>query len=70
MGVGDKFFQQEFKEHIRIHKPKLVALLETRISGYKAEEVCRRSGYDHWHRSEDRELWGGVNTMEFSRCRY
>lgn len=40
-GAGNKYFLREFKEHLRIQKPQFVALLETHISGERAEEYVR-----------------------------
>jgi len=59
-GTGKRNFLQEFKEHVPQHKPQIVALLETHISGVQADEVCRRSGYDSWHRSEAIGFQGGI----------
>ena len=39
-GTRNKYFLWEFNEHVRTHKPQLVVLLETHISGEKAEDVC------------------------------
>lgn len=58
--AGNKYYMREFKEHIRSHKPQLVALLETHISGDKADRVCRRSGFDRWHHGEPCGFRGGI----------
>ena len=37
---------------VQNYKPKIVALCELRISGIKADDFIRLSGYDHSHRVE------------------
>ncbi|KAJ8426906.1 hypothetical protein Cgig2_033461 [Carnegiea gigantea] len=66
-GARNKYFLQEFNKHLRIHRPQFVALLETDISGERAEEVCRRSGYDHWYRSELTGFIGDMDIIGFLR---
>ncbi|KAJ8431348.1 hypothetical protein Cgig2_002071 [Carnegiea gigantea] len=53
--AGNKHFLNEFKEHIRLHKPQIVALMETHISGDRMEEVAwtkyigfEKSVHDNW----------------------
>jgi len=60
-GAGNKYFLCEFREHVRIHKPQVIALLETHISEERAYEVCRRTGHDIWYcgkACEFREAYG------------
>ncbi|KAJ8438813.1 LOW QUALITY PROTEIN: hypothetical protein Cgig2_023847 [Carnegiea gigantea] len=45
----------ELKEHLRLHRPHIVALLETHINRDRVDEVCQRSGYDKWHQIETQE---------------
>ncbi|KAK9195305.1 hypothetical protein WN943_003425 [Citrus x changshan-huyou] len=45
-------FGRTFKMFAQNYKPKLVALCEPRISGIKADDFLRCSGYDHSHRVE------------------
>ncbi|KAJ8452652.1 hypothetical protein Cgig2_004988 [Carnegiea gigantea] len=42
------------------NKPQIAVLLETHISGDRAEAVCRQSGHDSWHRSEADEFQGRI----------
>ena len=39
-GAGSRAFLNILREHIRLHKPSIVGLVETRISGRKAKAVC------------------------------
>lgn len=40
------------KEWGRVHKPSLIILLEPRIGGEVADEVCRKQGKTHWIRAK------------------
>ncbi|KAJ8426908.1 hypothetical protein Cgig2_033463 [Carnegiea gigantea] len=51
-GVGGKHFLNVLKEHIRLHRPPILALLETHISGRKADRVCNNIGYQKWFQME------------------
>lgn len=42
------------------YKPQLVALCEPRISGVKADDFIRYSGYNHSHRVEAAGFSGGI----------
>ncbi|KAJ8443567.1 hypothetical protein Cgig2_020654 [Carnegiea gigantea] len=44
-GAGSNKFLNSIKEHIRMHKPQIIALLETHVSGPAVDEVCRNIGY-------------------------
>lgn len=59
-GAGNRHFLNEFKEHVRIHSPHVLALLETHISGDRADDTCRRSGFDTWHCMEAQGYQGGT----------
>ena len=48
------------KDIIRIHKPTILGLLETRVSGEKADTVCRKLGFDYWVRVEALGFSGGI----------
>ena len=43
-------FRRTLKEFIRIHKPEIVGLLGTKVSGYKADNFCNKLGFDYWVR--------------------
>lgn len=59
-GVGNRHFLNELKEHLRLHKPHILAVLETHISGDRADEICRRSGFDKWYRVEAQGFQGDI----------
>ncbi|KAJ8445416.1 hypothetical protein Cgig2_031229 [Carnegiea gigantea] len=43
-GAGSREFLLMLKEHVRMQSPQIVALLETHISGNRADEVCSNIG--------------------------
>ena len=43
-----------------MYKPSIVALVETRISGTPAQEVCNRIGFRNWFRVEAQGFQGGI----------
>lgn len=43
-GAGGPNFHSLMRDYIRIHHLNFMAILEPRISGSKAEDVCRRIG--------------------------
>lgn len=49
-----------FKDMIRTHKPILVGIFETKLSGSQADDICRRFGFDQWVRVEALCFSGGV----------
>jgi len=51
-GVGSKEFRNILREHIHMHKPSIVALVETRISGKKAQLTCDKIGFRNCFRVE------------------
>ena len=69
-GAGNRHFLNELKEHLREYKPQVLAILETHISGNRADEVCQRSGFDIWHRVEAQGFQGGIwllwDSLEFA----
>ena len=40
-------FLRAFKEYNRIYKPQIFCLVEPRISGHSANNVCKQLGYDN-----------------------
>ena len=48
------------REHIHIHRPNIVALVETRISGTQAQAVCDKIGFRNNYRAEARGFQGGI----------
>jgi len=59
-GAGSREVLHVLREHIRMHKPSIVALVETRISGAKAQDVCNRVGFRNWFRVEAQGFQGGI----------
>lgn len=49
----------ELKEWLRCYKSALIVLLEPRISGAGASNVCKRIGKSHWIMSEANGFNGG-----------
>jgi len=43
-----------------MHKPQIIALLETHVSGPSADEVCRKIGYQGIFRVEAYGHQGGI----------
>lgn len=48
------------KDMIKIHKPDILGLLETRVSGTKADDICNKLGFDDWVRVEALGFSGGI----------
>ncbi|KAJ8431960.1 hypothetical protein Cgig2_024271 [Carnegiea gigantea] len=77
-GASSKSFLCTLKEFIRIYDPKILVLLETKISGQIADAVCNQIGFDSIFKrsdvinlqvisssAQDRDLLGvGVMTLE------
>ena len=49
-GTASREFLRTSKEVLKKYKPDLVGLVETKISGFKADQVCRKLGLDSWSR--------------------
>ena len=48
------------QEHMRIHKPSIIGLVETRISGRRAQEVCDKIGFTNCFRVEAQGFQEGI----------
>lgn len=59
-GVGNPKFHIFLKEYLRDFDPDVVVLVETRISGIKAEKVIRNIGWLKSHRVEARGFSGRI----------
>jgi len=59
-GAGSKQFQNVLQEHIRRHRPSIMALVETRISGSKAQAICNSTGFRRNFRVEAQGFQGGI----------
>lgn len=51
---------REMQEFGRVYKPAVIVLVEPRIFGTMADEVCRKLGMDRWVRSEAEGFSGGI----------
>lgn len=58
--MASKEFVVEMKELLRAFKPKIVILIEPRISGEAADKVCKCLGRKSWIRAEERGFCGGI----------
>lgn len=58
-GAGSTLFIREMSDIRRRFNPKIIALMEPKISGDRAAEVCRSLGKSHWVRSEAQGFSGG-----------
>lgn len=59
-GARKLAFMATFKEIVRINKPNVVALVETHLSGKKAQRVCDRIGFSDQTRVEAQGFSGGI----------
>ncbi|KAJ8423595.1 hypothetical protein Cgig2_030661 [Carnegiea gigantea] len=69
-GAGSNNFLNSIKEHIQMHKPQIITLLETLVNGPTADEICRKIGYQGVFREEacgHQGVANGKNTMFWSQ---
>ncbi|KAJ8422017.1 hypothetical protein Cgig2_007567 [Carnegiea gigantea] len=59
-GAGTHDFMNTLKEHIGMQRPQIVVLLETHISGSRADNVCKRIGFGGQYRVDARGFQGGI----------
>jgi len=59
-GAGNTSFLNTLKELIHKYDPKIVALVETKINGRQAEEVCTKIGFEGQFRVEAQGFSGGT----------
>lgn len=59
-GAASTKFRRSFKTIVRNYNPSLVVLLEPRISGAKADDFIRQSGFENSHRVEAVGFAGGI----------
>lgn len=59
-GAGGPNFPSLIRDYVRMHHLNFVALLETRISGSRAEEVCCKVGLQGCFRVEANGFSGGI----------
>ena len=59
-GAGNPNFRRNFAELIRSHRPSIAVLVETRISGHRAEDISSNLGFNSVCRSEAVGFRGGI----------
>ena len=59
-GAGNARFLNTLKELIRKYDPTILVLVETKISGRQAEEVCKKIGFDGQFRIDAQGFSGGI----------
>ena len=59
-GAGSREFLHVLREHIHSHKPSIVAMVETRVSGPRAQNICDLVGFRNNFRVEARGFQGGI----------
>lgn len=59
-GASNPTFMRNLRDLIAIHKPTILALLETRVSGPVADRVCQQIGWGSWYRVEAAGFSGGI----------
>lgn len=59
-GAASTKFRRSFKTIVRNYNPSLVVLLEPQISGAKADDFIRKSGFESSHRVEAVGFAGGI----------
>ena len=62
-GAGSKEVLNILREHIHMYKPCIVALVETRISGSRAQLVCDKIGFRNRFRVEAQGFQGGIRVL-------
>ncbi|XP_016195052.1 uncharacterized protein LOC107636029 [Arachis ipaensis] len=62
-GAASESFSRTFLEIVRINKPDIVILLETRCSGEKARKIISKSGFEFYHIEEAVGFSGGIWVM-------
>ncbi|KAJ8424161.1 hypothetical protein Cgig2_032096 [Carnegiea gigantea] len=58
--AGCREFLNNLKELMHMHKPSIIALLETHISGARVDEVCSKIGFHSQYRMEAQGFQGGI----------
>ena len=59
-GAASGEFRRSFKTMIKNYNPSMVVLMEPRISGVKADDFIKKSGFDYLHRVEAMGFSGGI----------
>ena len=59
-GADNSKFLRVLKEHIRLRRPSIVALVETHISGARAQAICDKVGFEGYFWVEAQGFQGGI----------
>ncbi|KAJ8438912.1 hypothetical protein Cgig2_007757 [Carnegiea gigantea] len=59
-GAGSSEFLKVLKEHIRMQRPNVVALVETHILGPTAQAICEQIGFNGCYRVEAQGFQDGI----------
>jgi len=59
-GAGNREFLNILHEHLRLHQPSIIGLVETHVSGRRAQEVCDKIGFTNCFRVEAQGFQGGI----------
>lgn len=59
-GEASSNFRRAFRIIVNNYKPSLVVFMEPHISGSKADEFIKKSGFDNSHRVEAVGFSGGI----------
>ncbi|KAH9772083.1 reverse transcriptase domain-containing protein [Citrus sinensis] len=59
-GAGSPNFRRTFAALVKNYNPKIVAIFEPRVSGKKADDFIKKSGFDRSHRVEANGFSGGI----------
>ncbi|XP_019151953.1 PREDICTED: uncharacterized protein LOC109148673 [Ipomoea nil] len=59
-GAASRKFRRILGNFTKVYKPEIVCLLETKVSGAQANDICCRLGFDEWLRVEAFGFSGGI----------
>lgn len=59
-GAGSKKFMRAARLLIKTHNPSVMALLETKVSGDRANDICKKLNFSNWIRIEAIGFSGGI----------
>ncbi|KAK5774449.1 hypothetical protein PVK06_042304 [Gossypium arboreum] len=59
-GARHPQFNRMLQEYLKIHHPPVVVLLETRVSGLRANKVIKKSSFNWSHRVEAKGFSSGI----------
>ncbi|KAH9696901.1 reverse transcriptase domain-containing protein [Citrus sinensis] len=59
-GAGSPTFRRTFAALVKNYNPTMVAIFEPRVSGKKADDFIKKSGFDRSHRVEANGFSGGI----------